>query len=367
MEEIILAKKHEQIINAKLKDAIKKVIEGENNCYYDLDGTHKEKAIKSHSVWNNGILKLLADNNKVFWIDPKKRFTIFGDEEDLFQEVITKNATVYRGFCGEHDDKLFEQIEKENTYKGTLIQNFLYSYRAFSYQHVQNELSKIAYENMYKEIYQMYLRKIDGFSLNKVVKIRVSIDLQKKMSERGDTIYSASKEEFNECFKHNQDEKCLINSINQKFIFKSYKINKKIEVACSGIGDPLLDINGNKIITLNTGFLFLNLFPISQNESYFILGLLKRDEKFYKNILGYIDLEYQKYNESKNNNFELLVQNIVVNGSENIVMSPFLYHKLKFNNDIEKFEKQFKGSVALLATDQKKYQNLLKNHGYKLL
>ncbi len=31
MEEIILAKKHEQIINAKLKDAIKKIIEGENN------------------------------------------------------------------------------------------------------------------------------------------------------------------------------------------------------------------------------------------------------------------------------------------------------------------------------------------------
>jgi len=73
MEEIILAKKHEQIINAKLKDAIKKIIEGENNCYYDLDGTHKEKAIKSHSVWNNGILKPLADNNnKLFWTDSKK-------------------------------------------------------------------------------------------------------------------------------------------------------------------------------------------------------------------------------------------------------------------------------------------------------
>ncbi|QSB11083.1 hypothetical protein JTI58_05365 [Lysinibacillus fusiformis] len=68
-----MAKKHEQIINAKLKDAIKKIIEGENNCYYDLDGTHKEKAIKSHSVWNNGILKPLADNNnKLFWTDSKK-------------------------------------------------------------------------------------------------------------------------------------------------------------------------------------------------------------------------------------------------------------------------------------------------------
>lgn len=362
-----MAKKQEQIINAKLKDAIKKIIEGENNCYYDLGGTHKAKAIKSHSVWDSGILKLLADNNKVFWIDPKKRFKIFGDDEELFHEVITKNATVYRGFCGEHDDKLFEQIEKENVYKGTLIQNFLYSYRAFSYQHVQNKLSKIAYENMYKEIYQMYLRKIDGFSLNKVIKIKESIDLQNKMSERGDAIFSDSKEEFNECFKHIQDEGNFINITNQKFIFNSYKINNKIELACSGIGDPLLDINGDKIITSNTGFLFLNLFPISQNESYFILGLLKKDEKFYKNILEYIDLEYQKYNESKNNNFELLVQNLVVNGSENIVMSPSCYHKLKLNNDIEKFEKQFKGSVALSVTVQKNYQNLLANHGYKLL
>lgn len=61
-----------------MKDAIKKIIEGENNCYYDLDGTHKEKAIKSHSVWNNGILKPLANNNnKVFWIDSKKIYDIW--------------------------------------------------------------------------------------------------------------------------------------------------------------------------------------------------------------------------------------------------------------------------------------------------
>ena len=155
-----MAKKHEQIINAKLKDAIKKIIEGENNCYYDLDGTHKEKAIKSHSVWNNGILKPLANNNnKVFWIDSKK-------------------------------------------------------------------------------------------------------DLRYLVTKR---------------------------------IYKSKWI-------------------------------------------VFILGLLKRDEKFYKNILEYIDLENQKYKESKNNNFELLVQNLVVNVSENRVMSPSLYHKIKLNNDIEKFE-----------------------------
>ena len=50
------------------------------------------------------------------------------------------------------------------------------------------------------------------------------------------------------------------------------------------------------------------------------------------------DLENQKYNESKKKIFELLVRNLVVNVSENRVMSPSLYHKIKLNNDIEKFE-----------------------------
>ncbi|UKS57294.1 hypothetical protein [Exiguobacterium acetylicum] len=358
---------HKQIINAKLKLSIKNITDGENNCYYDVDKIHEEKSIKSHSIWNNGILKLLAENNKIFWIDPKMRFKLYGEEESLFHEVITKNATVYRGFCGEHDNKLFEQIEKDSSYEGTLIQNFLYSYRAFSYQHVQNKLSKLAYEDMYQEIRKMVIHKIDGLNENTLKNIDELIKLHNKKRERGDAIFTSTKEKFNASFKNIHDEKCFNNSINENFVFKFFKINKKIEVACSGIGDPLIDIDGKKIITPTSGFLFLNLFPISLNESYFILGLLKKDEKIYKKIIEYLNLEYQKYNESQINNFELFVQNLIVNGSENIVMSPKLYHKLNLNGDIEKFEKQFNGSIALSHKEQKLHQNLLADNGYKLI
>ncbi|MFJ7407591.1 MULTISPECIES: hypothetical protein [unclassified Lysinibacillus] len=362
------SKKQEQIINAKLKEAIKKVIEGENKCYFDEETTYNHLAIKSHSIWDSGILKLLSDdNNKIFWIDPKKRYKIFGADLELFQEIITKHATTYRGFCNEHDNDLFETIEKNNEYREELIQKFLYSYRASSYQHVQNTLSKQAYQILYEEIYKFSLNKIEGFNNRKVRILKQLIDLQKARDARGDKIFEVTKKIFQGTFKKRESSKVeLERSIEENFILKSYKINKKIEFACSGIGDPLIDTKDRKIITQSSGFLFLNIFPKNENESYFILGLLRKDEDTYEDILGFLDLEYAKYRNNEVNIFLLVLQNLIINGSENIVMSRKLHGYLEKNECLYKLVNQFIGSIALDVNSQLYYQDLKKDHGYTL-
>lgn len=363
----MFTEKQKQIINAKLKDAIKQNQQNPKNCYFDKEPNHIQKAIKSHSIWNSGILNLLANKNKkVYWIDPKKRYKLFGEDEKLFHEVTINNATTYRGFCNFHDENLFKSIEKNNEYNNTLIQNFLYSYRAFSFQHVQNILSNFAYRDLAKEIRTMHSSNIAEFKVIHVFFIEKILENIKK--PKWDKIFQETKDIFHNTFIEftNDNIELFINKINRNFILKSYKFSKKIKFACSGIGDPLLDGKGNKIHTTESGFLFLNIFPKCENESYLIIGLLNRDLKVYKDLLDFIDSEYKNYLNNEQNIFELVIQNLVVNSTENIVMAPKLHSSLIKQDNLNKFERQFKSCFSLIPEEEKFYQNLKNEHGYSL-
>ncbi|EJQ86908.1 hypothetical protein IGW_05300 [Bacillus cereus ISP3191] len=357
--------KKKKIINAKLKDSIKKIIEGESICYHKLNDNHNERAIKSHSIWNFGILKLLAEDNKIFWLDPKKRYKVFDEDENLFHEVLTEKATIFRGFCSDHDDKIFEPIEKNNAYKESEIQKFLYSYRAFSFQHVQSKLSKIAYEKFYREILGLYENKI--FRKNEVGYIQNILIMHRIRDKRGDKIFEETKKKFHSTFAlQGLDNKGFEESIDENFIMRSYRLNGKIEFACSGIGDPLINTKGVRIMTKDSGFIFLNIFPQNEKESYFILGLLKKDLKVYSDIIEFFDKEYKNYLKDEKDLFLLAVQNLMINSSENIVLSKKLYSSLDSSGELEHVVNQFNGSISSNVEEQKYYQNLKQDHGFTL-
>ncbi|QWH20722.1 hypothetical protein EXW62_27365 (plasmid) [Bacillus mycoides] len=356
--------KKKNILDAKLKDSIKKTLDKNKKCYYEVDPEHRSPAIQSHSIWKSGILKLLAKNNKVYWINPNDRFEIFGDKKELFSSVIIKNATVYRGFCNIHDDNIFKKIEKDEIYVESLIQKFLYSYRAFSYQHIQDDLSTEAYKIFEEE--GRKLLNIKQLNTREFLTIQNMVKKIKERTERGKRIFNNTSKEFHNIFRLMEDNKDYTNELDEKFILKSYKINKKIECACSGIGDPLLDTKGNRIIQANTGFLFYNVFPQDEFSSYFVVGLLKSDEKCYSDILSFLDQEYKNYEFGNDNIFLLVVQNLVVNGSENIVVSPDLYLKMKKDGTLSNLAEQFEGSIASDISKQKYYQDIKKDYGYSI-
>ncbi|MDV6036099.1 hypothetical protein [Bacillus sp. SM-B1] len=356
--------KKKNMLEAKLKDAIKKTLEERRDCYYKVVSQHSSSAIQSHSIWKSGILKLISKDNRVFWINPNDRFEMFRDVKELFSSVIVKNATVYRGFCNTHDTNLFKGIEKDEIYVEGLIQKFLYSYRAFSHQHVQDTLSIEAYELFEKEATKLFgIKQLNG---KEIMVIRNMIKQIKERTERGKRIFDKTSKEFHSIFRLIEENKDYTSELNEKFILRSYKINKKIECACSGISDPFLDTKGNKIIRNNTGFLFINLFPKDEDSSYFIVGLMRDDEKSYLDIINFLDQEYKNYELETDNTFLLAVQNLVVNGSENIVLSPELYCKMKKDNSLNNLVNQFKGSVALDIGELKFYQDIKKDYGFTL-
>lgn len=356
--------KKKNILDAKLKDSIKKTLEKDKHCYYEVATEHSSPAIHSHSIWKSGILKLIAKDNQVYWINPNDRFEIFGDKKELFSSVIIKNATVYRGFCNTHDDNLFKEIEKDEIYVESPIQKFLYSYRAFSNQHVQDTLSTEAYKLFEEEATKLF--RINQLNGKEIMTIQNMVKNIKERSERGKRIFTNTSKEFHNIFRLIEENKDNTIEIDKKFILKSYKINKKIECACSGISDPLLDTKGNSIIRNNTGFLFINLFPQDESTSYFTVGLMKSDEKSYSDILNFLDQEYKNYELGTENTFLLAVQNLVVNGSENIVLSPELYYKMKEDASLSNLANQFEGSVASDISKQKHYQDIKKDFGFSL-
>jgi len=356
--------KKKNILDAKLKDSIKKTLEKKKDCYYEVATEHDSPAVQSHSIWKSGILKLIAKDNQVFWINPNDRFEIFGVKKELFSSVIIKNATIYRGFCDTHDNNLFKEIEKDEIYVESHIQNFLYSYRAFSYQHVQDTLSSEAYDLFEKEATKLFrIKQLNG---KEIITIRKMVENTKEHSKRGKRIFDNTCKEFHNIFRLIEDKKDYTNELDIKFILKSYKINKKLECACSGISDPLLDTKGERIIGINTGFLFINLFPKDESSSYFILGLMKSDEKYYSDILNFLDQQYKNYELGTQNTFLLAMQNLVVNGSENIVLSPDLYYKMKKDDSLNNLINQFEGSIASDINKQKYYQDIRKDYGFSL-
>ncbi len=60
------------------------------------------------------------------------------------------------------------------------------------------------------------------------------------------------------------------------------------------------------------------------------------------------------------------MQNLVVNGSENIVLSPDLYYKMKKDDSLSNLANQFEGSIASDISKQKYYQDIRKDYGFSL-
>ncbi|BCC69170.1 hypothetical protein BCJMU51_0860 [Bacillus cereus] len=93
---------------------------------------------------------------------------------------------------------------------------------------------------------------------------------------------------------------------------------------------------------------------------------MRDDEKSYLDIINFLDQEYKNYELGTDNIFLLAVQNLVVNGSENIVLSPGRYCKMKEDNSLNNLVNQFKGSVSLDIGELKFYQDIKKDYGFTL-
>ncbi len=103
-----------------------------------------EKPIKSHTIQRNGGLSSIAEGGHV--ISGKRGYNeILKNEGELVPKLVgISSASTFMGFCGEHDNKLFEPIERSG-FRLDQEAAFLLAYRAISFEYLakQNSIDAI--------------------------------------------------------------------------------------------------------------------------------------------------------------------------------------------------------------------------------
>ncbi|APB70282.1 hypothetical protein PPYC1_07935 [Paenibacillus polymyxa] len=279
----------------------------ENYNKYRKESTFKEciyrniecsnKIIKAHSIQNNKILNKLSLNGNVLYFD-------FGDLYNVtkFKNIGRKKATTFSGFCSYHDSSIFSPIENYDYEIGNREQEFLFAYRAFA----RGYATKKTAINLLGKI-------------NEVLNPRKLITKEAQLIEIGLNRTMFEFEKYKQVFNISLKNKDYYRIKTDVIIF-----DIEYSFAVSAAFFLLGDLKGNMInnplnLKSKVAPFFLNIFP-ENGKTIILMSYFNKDKHRYSFIKDQI----------VNNNIEnqqVILSNLVVVNSENIVFSPE-----KFNN-----------------------------------
>ena len=274
----------------------------------------KSEIILSHSVSEKRCLGLLTEFvggekglygfkhielNATNWFDPYNSVN--------FEIVGTKKASTFKGFCKEHDQKLFKLLDDFDFDDTSMECKFKHCYRAFAKAvHTKNEeLTSCNADCIYKAQNQTYIaeRKED-------IEIGLHLDL------------SDYKCLMNEWLK-NEDYTQL-----EHFCFRTSKFHP---IASSSFCQPSFTINNyrindykNTVVPLN--HIFINIIP-EKEWTYILLSCFKNQPKSIKFLLE-LEEEYKIDKE----HFGTFLTTLLIFYTENTFIAPSLVESLPYND-----------------------------------
>lgn len=258
-------------------------------CLFPDHSNCSERVIGAHSIQNNKILKRISDNGDIYMPCPKS---------DNPFAVVTKwgrrEATVFTGFCGYHDNEIFKPIENSSFDKSP-FHVFLYTYRCFAVEyHKKQEVS-----NMQKSIFS---RKPSLITMpeneNPFKGMDLAID-----------DFQNEKEKF--------DNALLV----ERYDILSYLIwefPKAINFAATGFEAPSRDLVGNKIqnlldLSTTVQHVFMMIFP-EDEKTFCIISWLKDNDTLFENMrIQLNDLNVEERKTYINNTLPIITENIAIN------------------------------------------------------
>ncbi len=295
-------------------------------CYYPQC---TNKAIKSHILQENGILNQIADNGKFIEYAPETPF-----RQDGFYPagVNASNMFTFNGFCSEHDNSIFKEIENGKT-------DFLKQHEQllFAYRGLVNDLFKA-------EVVTDYFNKVF---------------LDKNISDKRKEFYKVTRARRLFSKKDLQHYKMLIekelwNGIaTSNFTFYRFEL-PRIEIATSTIygGAFYRTLDYNKISKLNP--LSNEYIPVSKP---IFINLIPRDNSLLM-VLGHVisltsieSIPVSKIPYLQQNEVLKLLSKILAK-TETWGMSKALYDKWKLQGKIKKYfdfrHKWLAGSIQII-------------------
>lgn len=236
----------------------------ETTCKIDKDG--KIIVSAAHSLQNNGILSLIAENGHV---------TSYAFDKSEFEGVqMGKNhASIFWGFCNIHD-AIFRPVEVEE-YKKTDEQNFLFAYR--------------------------------GFVVASHKKIEVSSWMN--FGQQSDNDLIENKKIFDQAILSNEFSIIDTEIFELPFFYP---------VAASSSFYLDFDFEANPIRHSENRMedIFITLLPTNNNKTYFLLSYFKEDRPLYGNLGKQL---------RKRNNLKSDITMLIAAHVENVYFNPIYY------------------------------------------
>lgn len=287
----------------------------------------QNKAIKSHVLQKNGILREISQNNHLIQPLPPDPFQY--DKKGLFdfKTVGINDVYTFLGFCKEHDNRIFEPIESQSDLKfDNINQQALFSYRG------------LCQEIRRKEISIEWLNDII-----KVCPIAIVHYMQSTINGYHHGIQNLS-------FYKLELEKAIQTNDFSSFHFLTTKI-PKIDLC---ISVPLNIETPNQVLEIPYATSFMNIFPKNDN-TYVIGGYHKKKPcSWTKNFLT-------KVRVSKKDKIFKELSDLITLRLEFWAMSPQLFKKIK-QKDIEEYKLLFTKNVhnhnLYLKTDLNLFKNM---------
>ena len=255
----------------------------------------------AHSLQNNGVLSLIAENGHVIEIKPGVNKN--GIKLDI--KPGSKNiATTFTGFCGYHDTEVFKPIETIPYDKISNRQNFLFAYRIYAYEYYKK---LVAIKSFQKLVRKLPTRLHDETFVSLYRGYQLSIK-----------DFDSYKEIMNTC---------LINSDFNEISTYVIEFDYKIAFATCFAYTPLFDFKGHKLgldtlSNLNEDRLKINFVTVipQKSKSYIIYSWLKEDD-------DYFELYINQLKDLNTNEVKKVFNNLLPEYSENIVFAPKLWNR----------------------------------------
>ena len=311
-------------------------ISKEGRCLHYQVGDRCNEIIKAHSIQNNGVLSKIANEKKVIYALSQNIGDFEKNDGNLsFRKYSIHKFSIFRGFCGNHDNDLFKPIDTSYFKSRNQEQIFLYAYRSLSKELFDKENALNMYVDMIEDVK-------DNIGLSKYISAFIegtknslnSLNIQKK-------IY----------------DDVLKNKLYDDMRYVSFSSKDKLFMAFSNILYPEYDFMGNTIQDLsntnteNTFDLITFCSAPTENGWAFIFSWHKSSDN---SCLPFIQSLKERL---KQGDFlsDLLFKFILLN-SENFALSPSWWESL--SNDIQKEISQAISNMMHHTNEIRKYYSI---------
>jgi len=292
---------------AKLKRAHNKLVNASvsatKTCYFLKC---RNKTINAHSISNKRLLLKLSDNGYVMYFD--KDASLMG----TLQETGRNKATVFNGFCGDHD-KIFHPIDNEDYVEGAVGQEYLFAMRASAKEYTTRAALSHAMAKRIEETapeLSEFPLDVDGLELYRAFQHSFDVGLKDQSITRGIFIDTFIKS------KYNVLSTTLLVVDEELPIAVSSSFNMELSYDGTVINDLS---NDESALETRMKHCFLNIFP-QNGKTYCLISYLKRDRKDYDFL--------QSMNGFDESLKKVIISNLLTSYTENFTANPTYWRSL---------------------------------------